>query len=193
MKKFFDMNIIKNNLANLMTVSRLFLLPVMVWLLYIPHSWAAWLCLFLYIIAATTDYFDGYTARKLNQISDFGTFLDPISDKIFVSTLLIMLVANDTINGGWIILVILIFAREFLVSGLREYLGGKSIKVPVSFLAKIKTTAQMLSLGFLIMAGHAPYTLELGQIFLLLATILTLLTGISYMRAGFKHFKNVES
>lgn len=176
-----------------MTVSRLFLLPVMVWLLYIPAAWAAWLCLFLYMIAATTDYLDGYTARKLNQISDFGTFLDPISDKIFVSTLLIMLVANGTITGGWIILVILIFAREFLISGLREYLGGKNVKVPVSFLAKIKTTTQMLCLGFLIMAEHAPHTLEIGLIFLSLATVFTLITGISYMRAGFKHFKNAES
>lgn len=187
------MKIIKDNLANLMTISRLFLLPVMVWLLFIPESWAAWLCLFIYIIAATTDYLDGYAARKLNQISDFGTFLDPISDKIFVSTLLIMLVANGTISGAWIILVMLVFAREFLVSGLREYLGARSIKLPVTNLAKIKTTAQMLSLGFLIMAGHAPYTYEIGLIFLSLATALTLITGISYIIAGFKHFKNAES
>lgn len=184
---------IKDNLANILTTSRLFLLPVMVWLLYIPESWAAWLCLFLYMIAATTDYLDGYAARKLNQISDFGTFLDPISDKIFVSTLLIMLVANGTVAGAWIILVILIFTREFLVSGLREYLGAKDIKLPVTVLAKIKTTTQMLSLGFLIMAGHAPYTLELGLIFLSVATVLTLVTGLGYVRAGFKHFKNAQS
>lgn len=187
------MKIIKDNLANFMTISRLFLLPVMIWLLYIPADWAAWLCLFIYMIAATTDYLDGYLARKFNQISDFGTFLDPISDKIFVSTLLIMLVANGTITGAWIILVILIFAREFLVSGLREFLGAKSIKMPVSFLAKIKTTAQMLSLGFLIMSGHAPYTYEIGLIFLITATALTLITGTSYVISGFKHFKNAES
>lgn len=182
------MKILKNNAANLLTISRLFLLPVMVWLLYIPQSWAAWLCLFLYIIAATTDFFDGAVARKLNQISDFGTFLDPISDKIFVSTILIMLVANGAITGLWVLLVVAIFAREFLVSGLREYLGPKGIKVPVTFLAKIKTTAQMLSLGFLIMAGYAPYALEIGQIFLTIATALTLLTGAIYLIAGLKSF-----
>ncbi|PCJ98640.1 MAG: CDP-diacylglycerol--glycerol-3-phosphate 3-phosphatidyltransferase [Zetaproteobacteria bacterium] len=187
------MDIIKNNLANILTVARLFLLPVIIFLFYVEDTWgsiAAWLCLLVYAIAAATDFFDGYIARKYNQITDFGTFLDPISDKIFVSTLLILLVAFGQIQGLWIICVILIFAREFLVSGLREFLGPKNIQMPVTKLAKCKTMVQMLSLGFLIIGQHAPYTLELGQVLLALATGLTLITGISYMFVGLKHIKD---
>ncbi len=187
------MNILKNNIANILTIARILLLPLIVALFYAEESWgapAAWLCLFIYIIAAITDFFDGYVARKLNQISAFGTFLDPISDKIFVSTLMILLVAFGRIEDSWIILVILIFAREFLVSGLREFLGPKNIKVPVTMLAKWKTTVQMLSLGFLILGPHAPYALDLGLVLLFLATILTLITGLSYMIVGIKHMKD---
>ncbi len=186
------MNIIKNNLANILTIARLLLLPVIIWLFYLESTWgwiAAWLCALIYAIASATDFFDGYIARKLNQISDFGTFLDPISDKIFVSSLMILLVAFGRIEGLWIILVILIFAREFMVSGLREFLGPKGIKVPVSKLAKWKTATQMLSLGFLILGGYAPYSLELGLVLLSIATILTLITGFIYMIIGFKHMK----
>ncbi|MGH1378172.1 MAG: CDP-diacylglycerol--glycerol-3-phosphate 3-phosphatidyltransferase [Alphaproteobacteria bacterium] len=186
------MDIIKNNIANILTVARLFLLPIIIALFFAEASWggfAAWLCLLIFAIAAITDFFDGYIARKYNQITAFGTFLDPISDKVFVSTLMILLVAFGKITGIWIICVILIFAREFLVSGLREFLGPKNIQMPVTKLAKWKTTVQMLSLGFLIIAGHAPYTLELGQVLLLIATVLTLITGISYMIVGLKHLK----
>lgn len=187
------MNIIKNNIANILTIARILLLPFIVALFYAEANWgglAAWLCLFIYVIAAITDFFDGYIARKLNQISAFGTFLDPISDKIFVSTLMILLVAFGRIEGVWIILVILIFAREFLVSGLREFLGPKNIKVPVTMLAKWKTTVQMLSLGFLILGPHAPYATELGLVLLCLATFLTLITGLTYMVVGIKHMKD---
>ncbi len=186
------MDIIKNNMANILTIARLLLLPVIIGLFYLENSWggfAAWLCLIVYAIASATDFFDGYIARKLNQISDFGTFLDPISDKIFVSSLMILLVAFGRIEGLWIILVILIFAREFMVSGLREFLGPKGIKVPVSKLAKYKTATQMLSLGFLIIGGYSPYALELGLALFSLATILTLITGFTYMVIGFKHMK----
>ena len=189
------MEIIKNNLANILTVARLFTLPIIVALFYAEQSWGAiavWLCLFLYIISAITDYLDGYIARKYDQITDFGTFLDPISDKIFVSTLLIMLVAFERITDIWVVLVVLIFAREFLVSGFREFLGPKNIKLPVSVLAKWKTAIQMLCLGFLIIGNHAPYALGLGLIFLTLATTLTLITGFSYMALSLKHMKEIE-
>ncbi len=186
------MQIIKNNIANILTIARLLLLPVIIALFFVEASWggvAAWLSLIVYAAAAGTDFFDGYIARKLNQISDFGTFLDPISDKIFVSSIMILLVAFGRIEGLWLILVIVIFAREFMVSGLREFLGPKGIKVPVSKLAKYKTATQMLSLGFLIIGEYAPYALELGLVLLSLATILTLVTGVSYMVIGFKHMK----
>ncbi len=186
------MEIVKNNLANILTVARLLLLPVIIVLFFLESSWggfAAWLCLLVYAIASATDFFDGYIARKLNQISDFGTFLDPISDKIFVSSLMILLVAFGRIEGAWIILVILIFSREFMISGLREFLGPKGVKMPVSKLAKYKTATQMLSLGFLIIGEYAPYSLELGLILLGIATILTLVTGFAYIITGFRNIK----
>jgi cardiolipin synthase len=187
------MEFIKNNLANILTVTRLLLLPVLIALFYAEDSWgeiAVWGCLIVYIICTLTDFFDGYIARKLNQISDFGTFLDPISDKIFVASILILLVAFERITGIWVVLVIIIFAREFLISGLREFLGPKNIKMPVSLLAKWKTTVQMLSLGFLILGNeYAPYTTELGLALLSLATILTAMTGLSYMNVGIAHLR----
>jgi len=184
---------IKNNLANILTVSRLLLLPVIISLFFgEAHwgGWAMWPCLLIYTICAATDFLDGYIARKLNQISNLGTFLDPISDKIFVSTILLLLVAFGRIDGISLIMVILIFAREFMVSGLREFLGPKNVKVPVTNLAKWKTTMQMLSLGFLIIGGYAPYALELGLTLLCGATILTLITGFTYLIAGWKHLKD---
>lgn len=187
------MTYIKNNLANILTIGRIALLPLIVWLFYLEESLgglAIWLCLFVYILIAISDYFDGYIARKYDQITWFGTFLDPISDKIVVSTLLVLLVAFGKITGYGIILVLLIFAREFLISGLREFLGPKNVKMPVTNLAKWKTTVQMLSLGFLIIDGYAPYAGELGLFLLLLATILTLWTGLSYVATSFKHMKD---
>jgi len=186
------MSLVKNNIANILTILRILLLPLMVLFFYLEEAQGSvviWLCFFTFVISAITDYFDGYFARKLNQISDFGTFLDPISDKIFVSTILIMLVAFERITGVWVILVMLIFAREFMVSGLREFLGPKGVKMPVTMMAKWKTTVQMLALGFLILSGYSPYAYEIGIILLSLATILTLITGLSYLIIGLKHMK----
>ena len=98
--------------------------------------------------------------------------------------MLILLVAFDRITGLWLFLPIAIFAREFLISGLREFLGPKDVKVPVTFLAKWKTATQMLSLGFLIIGPYAPYALEIGLIFLSIATLLTIITGFSYYVAA---------
>ena len=184
------MNFLKNNLANILTIVRLVLLPVIIGLFYLEATWggfAMFLCFVLYAIASITDYFDGYIARKMNQVTAFGTFLDPISDKIFVSILLLMLVAFGKINGVWILLVVVIFSREFLVSGLREYLGPKNITVPVTFLAKWKTFAQMFAIAFLILTGYAPYAQEIGLVLLSAATLLTVITGAHYMIKGLKH------
>ena len=124
------MNIIKNNIANSLTIARILLLPLMVLFFYLEESQGSvviWLCFFTFALSAITDFFDGYFARKLNQVSALGTFLDPISDKIFVSTMLILLVAFGRITGTWVLLVMIIFAREFMVSGIREYLGPKNL------------------------------------------------------------------
>jgi cardiolipin synthase len=177
------------SLPNILTISRLLLLPVIIWLFFMEAWWgaeAAYICFVLYVIAAITDGLDGWIARKTNQISAFGTFLDPIADKIFVATLLILLVAFVRLDGLWIVLPILIMSREFLISGLREYLGPKNIQVPVSKLAKWKTATQMIAVGALILGPYTPGTQTIGEWLLLAATVLTLVTGWSYLKAGLK-------
>ncbi len=178
-----------NNLANILTMTRLALLPFIIALFYLPGGWAAWTCLALYIIGALTDGLDGWVARKFDQISAFGTFLDPIADKVFVATLLLLLVATARIEGLLVIAVIIILAREFLVAGLREYLGPKNIQLPVTKLAKWKTATQMLAIGFLIIAPLSHGAATAGAALLALAALLTIITGWIYLRGGLKHIQ----
>lgn len=189
-------------LPNILTISRIVLLPVLIGLFYVPGATAAWIALWIYIFCAVTDFFDGYLARKFGSTSGFGTFLDPISDKIFVVAVLMALATFDRLDGIWMVPGIIILAREFLVSGLREYLGPKNIKVPVSKLAKWKTGFQMTALGFLVIGdygdgvlravfgwllGENLSTLLTGHILLTIAAVITLITGWNYLKAGFKH------
>lgn len=173
-------------IPNILTLSRIALLPLLIWLIYAGFSWAA---LGLYALCAITDFFDGYLARKLNSVSAFGTFLDPISDKVFVILLLLTLVDTGPLSGIWIIAVMVIITRELLVSGLREFLGPKNVQMPVTKLAKWKTTTQMLSLGFLIVAPALPQALIAGQLLILLAALLTAWTGWLYLKTGWPHLK----
>jgi cardiolipin synthase len=176
------------SIPNLLTLARLALLPLIMIAFFMEFETgplATWICFVLYVIAAITDFLDGYLARKLNQITPFGTFLDPISDKIFVCALLVLLVGFGRLDGIWMVPVILILTREFLVSGLREFLGPKDIKIPVTQLAKWKTTIQMVALGLLILGPAVPFLLVVGQCALLIACSLTLSTGYSYIKAGF--------
>jgi len=177
------------NLANILTIIRLALLPVIILLFFIPSVTAAWICLSLYIIGAVTDFLDGWVARKYNQITPFGTFLDPISDKIFVITILLMLVAVNTISHVWVLAVIVILMREFLVSGLREFLGPQGLKLPVTNLAKWKTTVQMVATGLLIMAPYFAWANVLGLAGLLIAATLTAMTGWIYLRGSWEHIR----
>ena len=181
------------NLPNTLTLVRILLLPVFIWLFFMEPKWGqqtAWLLLQFYFLAAVTDFLDGYLARKYNKVTPLGTFLDPISDKIFVATLLVAMVAFGRLDGLWIIPVIIIMAREFLVSGLREYLGPMNVKLPVSKLAKWKTALQMIALGVLIIGPYYPYGLLGGQILLYLAALITLITGWGYLKTGLDHMKN---
>ncbi len=178
------------NLANILTMTRLALLPFIILLLFIPAGWAAWACLVLYAIGALTDFLDGWIARKFNQISAFGTFMDPISDKIFVVTVLLMLIAVDRLTGLWVLPVIIILTREFLVAGIREYLGPKNIKLPVTKLAKWKTTIQMVATGILIIAPYVSIGHFIGQAGLSAAAVLTVMTGWNYLKTGLQHIKD---
>ena len=180
------------SLPNLLTLSRIAIIPVIVALFFVSAGWAAWASCALFALAAITDYFDGYFARTRAEVSMIGKFLDPIADKLLVSAVLFLLVAFGRLQGVSILPAVLILLREVLVSGLREFLAGINVGVPVSRLAKWKTTIQMVALGVLIVDKAAPSALMLptiGAIGLWLAGILTLVTGWDYMRAGWRHMQ----
>jgi cardiolipin synthase len=184
------------NLPNLLTYGRRLAVPLILLCFYLegrthPTDFARWTALAIYVIASITDYLDGYLARIWEQTSNIGRMLDPIADKLLVSAVLLLLAHNGTIDKYSLWAAIIILCREILVSGLREYLAGLKVSVPVTRLAKWKTTVQMISLGFLI-AGPAgdkvlPYTTEIGIGLLWIAAIITLYTGYDYFRAGLKH------
>jgi cardiolipin synthase len=179
-------------LPNILTYGRVVAVPVVVVLLFWPDlAWMRWTALCIFILAGITDFFDGYLARAWSQQSSLGRMLDPIADKLLVAAVLLMLVADHTITSFSIWAAIVILCREILVSGLREYLAELKVSVPVSKVAKWKTTLQLVALGFLI-AGRAadlivPGVTEAGLILLWVAAILTLYTGWDYMKAGIKH------
>jgi cardiolipin synthase len=179
------------SLPNILTLSRILILPVIIGLFFIPESWAAWTALGFYTYACITDFLDGYLARSMKTESALGKFLDPISDKIFVAALLLVLVDFDRLEGLWMIPALIILIREFLVAGLREFLGPQNIQLPVSKLAKWKTTVQMVALGFLVVGDYGdillPNTLTYGHYGIGIAAILTIITGWQYLRAGLKH------
>jgi cardiolipin synthase (CMP-forming) len=180
------------SLPNLLTYARLAAVPAVVGLLFWPHDdWARWPALAIFIAAGVTDYFDGYFARAYAQQSALGRMLDPIADKLLVAACLLMLVADETIYGWSLWAAIVILCREILVSGLREYLAGLKVSVPVSRVAKWKTALQLVAVGFLI-AGPAgetilPGTTNIGIVLLWIAAILTLYTGWDYLKAGIHH------
>lgn len=185
------------NLPNIITLSRLASLPFLLLLMFVPTAWAAWTALVLYTLGCITDYVDGYLARRMKIESAFGKFLDPIADKIFVITVILCLVATGKLTGFWVIPPLLIITREFLISGLREFLGPRNISVPVSKLAKYKTGFQMTALGFLIVGSYGDHviafthisTITWGHIIITVAAVLTLQTGWDYLKVGFKHLK----
>lgn len=180
-------------LPNLLTLSRIVALPLLIALLWWPQWQAGYLAAFiLYVLMAVTDWFDGYLARKQQIVSKLGTFLDPIADKAMVTAVLLMLVAKGIIAEAHVIAAILILLREIIVSGLREFLGGlpHSVALPVSKLAKWKTTFQLVALGALILVPVLPglaWVAVLGLATLWLAAVLTLITGWDYLRIGLEH------
>src|SRR6266446_267090 len=181
---------------NLLTYGRIAAIPAVVACLYwqeIPQhgEWLRWLALAIFIAAGVTDILDGYFARKWGELTSFGRMLDPIADKLLVSSCLLMLAVDGTIRGWALWAAIVILCREILVSGLREYLAELRVSVPVTALAKWKTFLQLLAIGFCI-AGEAgdkilPITTEIGIWLLWVSALLTLYTGWDYFRAGVRH------
>ena len=179
------------DLPNLLTLSRIVAIPLVAILLYFDGATWRWVALILYAVACITDFFDGYLARSRQQVSHLGRFLDPIADKLLVASCLLMLAGDGTIKGLSLWAAVVILCREILVSGLREYLAGLRVSVPVTRLARWKTTVQLVAIGFLI-AGKAgdhilPITTVTGLSLLWISALVTLYTGWDYLRAGVQH------
>ena len=183
-------------LPNLLTLSRILAVPILVFLLWKPSWWDYAITFVLYCLVGLTDYFDGYVARTQGTVSRLGIFLDPIADKIMVAAVIVMLVARPPIDAppiiaDWhLIPALVILLREIIVSGLREFLAGLQVSVPVSQLAKWKTTLQLVALGALILAGAIPqwpWVHVVGLFSLWAAAALTIVTGWDYLRVGLKH------
>ncbi|WP_374114508.1 CDP-diacylglycerol--glycerol-3-phosphate 3-phosphatidyltransferase [Ancylobacter mangrovi] len=183
-------------LPNLLTYGRCVAVPMVAACLFWADIlegglWLRWLALGIYIVAAITDFFDGYLARVWSQQSAIGRMLDPIADKLLVSTSLLMLASDGTIRGWSLWAAVVILCREILVSGLREFLAELRVSVPVTRLAKWKTTAQLVAVAVLL-AGPAgdklvPGITLVGIVLLWIAALLTLYTGWDYFRAGARH------
>src|ERR1700737_2753274 len=184
------------SVPNMLTYARIAAVPAVVACMYGSDIlqgglWLRWVALAIFVAAAITDFLDGYFARMWGQYSTFGRMLDPIADKLLVASCLLMLAANGTIKGWSLWAAIVILCREILVSGLREYLAELRVSVPVTRLAKWKTTGQLVAIGFLL-AGEAgdrvlPVVTPIGLTLLWLSALLTLYTGYDYFRAGVRH------
>lgn len=184
------------SLPNILTCARIAAIPVVVGCVFAQSIldgplWLRWVALAVFVAAAITDYLDGYYAQIWDQHSALGRMLDPIADKLLVASCLLMLAAESSIHGWTLWAAIVILCREILVSGLREYLAALRVSVPVTKLAKWKTTMQLVAIGFLI-TGEAgemvfpPITL-IGIVLLWLSAIITIYTGWDYFRAGIHH------
>lgn len=184
------------NVPNLLTMSRVLVIPVFVALFFVEAKWAPWAALGVFAAAGITDFLDGFIARRADQYSEFGRFLDPLADKLLVAAALLILAGFGRIAGPALIAAAIILLREIVISGLREFLGGLHIVVKVTPLAKWKTTIQMIALGFLIVgeAGPAGFpTVLVGEVLLWIAAALTVVTGYDYLRAGLKHIAAAEA
>jgi cardiolipin synthase (CMP-forming) len=184
------MSVPLTSLPNLLTLSRILAIPVVVATFYLDGDSARWFCCALFSAAGITDWLDGHVARRWEQQSEIGRFLDPIADKLLVSATLFMLTATGRLPATALLPALVILCREILVSGLREYLAGLRVGMPVSRLAKWKTFIQMMAIGWLIVgdAGwHELPVVTIGATLLWAAAILTIVTGYDYLRAGLAH------
>ena len=194
-------------LPNLLTYGRILAVPAIIVTYYLQDDLGRWLSLAIFVAASVTDFFDGYLARMWKQQSSIGRMLDPIADKLLVATSLMLLVSDNTIGGWSLLAAIVILTREISVSGLREFLAELRVSVPVTRLAKWKTTLQMVAIGFLL-AGSAGDNLfpnldilgsglgivsYIGLLLLWISALVSLYTGYDYFRAGIRHLLSEDS
>jgi CDP-diacylglycerol---glycerol-3-phosphate 3-phosphatidyltransferase len=186
------------NIPNILTLLRIAMIPVIVLMFFLPYDWARPASAWIFGAAAITDWFDGYLARRWNQMSALGAFLDPVADKLIVAVALVLLASAQTAHPNIDILIVLasviIIGREITISALREWMAelGKRSKVAVSMMGKFKTTAQMFAIGFLLHRDDwmGIPTYEVGAVLLGVAAILTLITMFIYLRAAYEVVKH---
>lgn len=182
------------NIPNILTLLRIAMIPVIVLVFYLPYDWARPACGWIYGAAAITDWFDGYLARRWNQMSALGAFLDPVADKLIVVVALVLLTSAHP-DILIVLAACIIIGREITISALREWMAelGKRSKVAVSMMGKFKTTAQMFAIAFLLhrdnWLGMPIY--RIGEVLLVVAAVLTLITMFIYLRAAYDEIKNV--
>jgi cardiolipin synthase len=182
--------VLLTSLPNLLTLSRILVIPIVVGSFYVTGDYVRWIACALFSAAAVTDWLDGHMARRWQQQSEIGRFLDPIADKLLVAATLFMLTAFGRLSAQAVLPALVILCREILVSGLREYLAGLRVGMPVSRLAKWKTVIQMVAIGVLIVGDAGPGFLPvamIGEMLLWIAASLTLVTGYDYLQAGLRH------
>ena len=185
-------------IPNILTLLRIAIIPVIVLMFYLPYDWARPASAWIFVVAALTDWLDGYLARRWNQQSALGAFLDPVADKLIVAVALVLLASAHTEYPNIDMLIVfascIIIGREITISALREWMAilGKRSKVAVSMMGKFKTTAQMIAIGFLLHRDDwmGIPTYEVGAVLLGVAAVLTLITMVIYLRAAYDVVKH---
>jgi CDP-diacylglycerol--glycerol-3-phosphate 3-phosphatidyltransferase len=190
------------NIPNVLTLLRIIVIPLMILAYYLPVSWSHIAATGLFVLASVTDWLDGYLARRLNQHSPFGAFLDPVADKLVVAAALVLVVADVhnhelSLNSMlFTIMVLVIIGREITVSALREWMAemGVRSKVAVSWVGKLKTAAQMLSVPFLLYRENIGsfHTFKVGELLLYCAAFLTIWSMLSYLKAAWPVMKGQD-
>lgn len=192
-------------LPNYLTLLRILIVPILIASFYIEGKQLYhWVAAMLFLLASITDFFDGYLARHLEAQSNFGKCLDPIADKLLVTAALVMLLHFNEVGKYDVIPAVIILCREVLVSGIREFLAQTNVSLPVTVLAKWKTTVQMLAIFLLLLGVEGPSFQEaerlleahltqfMGRILLWLAALLTIITGYHYTKVGLHHLQQAD-
>tara|TARA_B100000700_G_scaffold285640_1_gene339799 strand:- start:888 stop:1457 length:570 start_codon:yes stop_codon:yes gene_type:complete len=185
----------KLKIPNILTIGRIILVPIFIITYYLPGASGDWIPFFIFVLASFTDFLDGLLARLYKEESKLGELLDPIADKIIISSALVLLVMDNTIEGYEVIAAIIIMIREILISGLREFLAKVQITMPVTRLAKFKTFIQMFSIAILLTgeSGNKIFNFgdydaqSIGIVLLWLAAFLTIYTGYDYVKKRIHH------
>jgi len=180
-----------SSLPNVLTLSRIVLVPLFVIAFFLPGDGGRWIVFVLFCLAGVTDAVDGMIARRLGAVTSFGRMLDPIADKLIVSAALLMLAADKTIQGIHLVPALVILCREILVSGLREFLAEAAVSLPVTRVAKAKTAVQVVAIAALIASSASermlPGVTSAALFGLWVAAALTFYTGFEYLKAGLAH------